>query len=391
MANNKFTVLGRYLIRFSGQPTLTRSLNGNFVRFVGTTAKKSPSTLKLTLKGLGLGLVLGTGYAGYTFVTESKPKAHLVNEKEELFFLDKFPNVKITRSIVNPKDKSGLKITLFQYQTCPFCCKVRAYLDYSGISYDIVEVDAVLRQDIKWSPTKKVPTMLVKTPDGRFLQLTDSSMIVSVLASFLRDPSQNIVELASYYPNITFMDEKGSKKADIMNKYFLMFKDGTPRSLSKEMLEEERKWRTWADSHLVHLISPNVYRTKDEALETFEWFSDVGEWSQHFPAWERNLMVYVGAAAMWAISKRLKKRHDLSDDVRGHIYDALDKWTDAVENKKTPFLGGKKPNLADLAVFGILSSMEGCRAFSDCLENTRIAGWFYAVKEQILRNRGLLP
>ena len=28
------------------------------------------------------------------------------------------------RSIVNPDDKTGLKITLFQYQTCPFCCKV---------------------------------------------------------------------------------------------------------------------------------------------------------------------------------------------------------------------------------------------------------------------------
>ncbi|XP_055688997.1 prostaglandin E synthase 2 [Lutzomyia longipalpis] len=388
MASNRFTVLGRNLIRYSSQGVLPRPIFGNFSRFSSTSAKKSPGTLKLTLKGLGLGLVLGTGYAGYTFVTESKPKAHLVNEKEELFFLDTFPNVKITRKIVNPADKSGLKITLFQYQTCPFCCKVRAFMDHSGLSYDIVEVDAVLRQDIKWSPTKKVPTMLIKTPDGKYLQLTDSSMIISALASFLRDKEQNITELASFYPSISYHDEKGKKKSDIMNKYFLMFKDGTPRSISKEELEEERKWRTWADNHLVHLISPNVYRTKEEALETFEWFSDVGEWSEHFPAWERNLMVYVGAAAMWAISKRLKKRHELSDDVRGHIYDALDRWVGAVEKKKTPFLGGKKPNLADLAVFGVLSSMEGCRAFTDCLDNTQIAGWFYAVKEQIMRNRG---
>lgn len=34
----------------------------------------------------------------------------------------------------------GVKLTLYQYVTCPFCCKVRAFLDYKGINYDIVEV-----------------------------------------------------------------------------------------------------------------------------------------------------------------------------------------------------------------------------------------------------------
>lgn len=123
---------------------------------------------------------------------------------------------------------------------------------------------------------------------------------------------------------------------------------------------------------MVHLISPNVYRSSKEALETFEWFSNVGEWDVHFPRWERNLMVYAGAAAMWAISKRLKKRHGLSDDVRTHLYDACDKWTTEVQKKNAPFHGGNKPNLADLTIFGVLNSMEGCQAFSDCLQNTDI-------------------
>lgn len=137
-------------------------------------------------------------------------------------------------------------------------------------------------------------------------------------------------------------------------------------------LREERKWRTWVDSHLVHLISPNVYRTSAEAFETFEWFAKAGEWDVHFPQWERNLMVYVGAIAMWGISKRLKKRHDLSDDVRWHLYKACDEWTSEIAKKKTTFLGGKEPNLADLNVFGVLNSMEGCQAFKDCLQNTKI-------------------
>lgn len=65
-----------------------------------------------------------------------------------------------------PGDSSGLKLTLYQYQTCPFCCKVRAFLDYYGISYDVVEVDPVLRQSIKWSMYKKVPILVAKLENG---------------------------------------------------------------------------------------------------------------------------------------------------------------------------------------------------------------------------------
>lgn len=38
---------------------------------------------------------------------------------------------------------------------------------------------------------------------------------------------------------------------------------------------DEVKWREWADRKLVHVLSPNVYRTTDEALQSFEWFSEV--------------------------------------------------------------------------------------------------------------------
>lgn len=74
------------------------------------------------------------------------------------------------------------------------------------------------------------------------------------------------------------------------------------------MYREEQKWRKWTDNVLVHMLSPNVYRTQSEALQAFQWFSEVGEWDKHFATWERLLVVYVGAFAMWIISKRLKKR-----------------------------------------------------------------------------------
>ena len=49
------------------------------------------------------------------------------------------------------------------------------------------------------------------------------------------------------------MDENGKKNMDIMNKYFLMFKEA-PANRSKEDIVNERKWRRWVDDELVHKL-----------------------------------------------------------------------------------------------------------------------------------------
>ena len=63
-------------------------------------------------------------------------------------------------------DSTGLKLTLYQYQSCPFCCKVRAYLDNRGFSYDVVEVNSVWRTEIRWSKYKKVPIIVCSSGDS---------------------------------------------------------------------------------------------------------------------------------------------------------------------------------------------------------------------------------
>lgn len=120
-------------------------------------------------------------------------------------------------------------IVLFQYPTCPFCCKVRAFLDYIKVPYDIVEVDPMLKQQISWSEYKKVPILLVKTNDG-YQPLIDSTMIVSAMATYLKDKSINIEEIANFYPSVSYVDEDGKRKTDIMNKYFVMNEDESLKS-----------------------------------------------------------------------------------------------------------------------------------------------------------------
>ena len=53
-----------------------------------------------------------------------------------------------------------LTVTLYQYQNCPFCGKVRAFLDYYGIDYSIVEVNPLWKKEISFSKYRKVPFIL---------------------------------------------------------------------------------------------------------------------------------------------------------------------------------------------------------------------------------------
>lgn len=87
--------------------------------------------------------------------------------------------------IVNLPD---MKITLFQYQTCPFCCKVRAFLDYYGLSYDVVEVNPVARGELKFSKGyRKVPIIVVTTTKkgNESVLVTLFFLSISILICFL--------------------------------------------------------------------------------------------------------------------------------------------------------------------------------------------------------------
>ena len=58
------------------------------------------------------------------------------------------PAFEPSRRVVNSDVDTGVNLTLFQFQTCPFCCKVRAVLDYYGFNYDVIEVNSVMRQQV---------------------------------------------------------------------------------------------------------------------------------------------------------------------------------------------------------------------------------------------------
>ncbi len=58
--------------------------------------------------------------------------------------------------------------------------------------------------------------------------------------------------------------------------------------------------------HFKKVISPNIYRSFSEALESFKWFDYAGDWQAHFSSYQRNLIIYLGSTVMYLLGIRLK-------------------------------------------------------------------------------------
>lgn len=228
-------------------------------------------------------------------------------------------------------------VVLYQYEACPFCNKVKAFLDYYDIPYKVVEVNPLSKKEIKWSDYKKVP--ILKVDDE---QMVDSSVIIDKL--FQKIHPEDVISGG----------------------------------------DEEKKWRGWVDNHLVHVLSPNIYRTTSEALESFDYITTHGNFSFS----ERIVAKYAGAAAMYFVSKKLKKRHNITDE-RAALYEAAETWVDALNGRE--FLGGGKPNLADLAVFGVLRPIRYLRSGKDMVEHTRIGDWYTRMENAVGESSRIKP
>ncbi len=58
---------------------------------------------------------------------------------------------KLLSSITTPRK-------LYQYNICPFCCKVKAFMDWKGVEYSAIDVNPLSKAEISFSKDyRKVP------------------------------------------------------------------------------------------------------------------------------------------------------------------------------------------------------------------------------------------
>lgn len=208
---------------------------------------------------------------------------------------------------------------------------MRAYLDYHGIPYRVVEVDPLRKSELKKfsADYRKVPIALIDEK-----QVNGSAAVIEA------------VRLAT-----------GADTGDKIN----------------AISSVEEQWLQWLDNHLIHLIAPNIYRTPGESLQTFNYITDYSKFSW----WDRATIRYTGAAAMYMIGKRLKKKYNI-DDERSAMHEAIEQWMAAIRNGGSNFLDGRnEPGVVDLSVYGVLKAIQTFDTFADLrAQNEEFSRWF---------------
>lgn len=193
------------------------------------------TTSRLNLKKIAAVAIIPTAYLAYDYFHR---KQEAINYKEpDIVTVDRVPNVPIDYKIVGPNDKTNLDLILFRCQTCPFCCKMIAFLNSKGLSYSVVSVDEPFERRVKWSHYKQVPCVLVRNKNGKYVELTNSSVLISILTALTNDPQLDIEDLAKMYPKISYVKANGVKKHGIVNKYDLMYNGKLPKGVTLESIQ----------------------------------------------------------------------------------------------------------------------------------------------------------
>lgn len=229
---------------------------------------------------------------------------------------------------------AGLEMELFRYTTCPYCGKVKAFLDYYGVPHNLVEVEPMFKSQIRESKYKKLPQLRFGGEGGSYL--VDSDLIVDTLAEMVGVGSQ-------------------LRDADV------------------------QRWRAWCRESLVRHITLNINKSLLEAWRGYEYIDSFDT----IPLANKLFLKVVGAPVMYLVAKyktrpTLIKAGELSegDDVRSVFHRQVESYIkESNLSEQKPFHGGSKPDLADLEVYGVLQSVRHHQVYDDLIKSTSIGAW----------------
>lgn len=234
------------------------------------------------------------------------------------------------------------KFILYQYKICPFCSKVKTYLDFLKLPYTTVEVNPLTKSEIAFSKEyKKVPILSAdESAAGTQLLMDSENIIVYITANFTeKGPGGK--------PNANFFPA------------------------------DTDKWVTWSDKRLAVMLYPNITRSFAESWECFEYVA-------HEPTWgtaNQWITRSVGAVAMMLANGKIKKKYGIVDE-RAELKACLEEWTAALGGRA--FLHGDNVTLPDLMVFGVLRSISGLSTFREIMAgNATLQTWYDRVNGQI--------
>lgn len=217
--------------------------------------------------------------------------------------------------------------TMYCFETCPFCFKVKALLGSRGIEYSKVEVDPTFKTQLKWSSWAKVPV---------------------------------------------FVDVDGTQVND--SNHILHYIDSNGPGLFPRMGEdpEQDRWMDFSNNILGKSIVAVIYTSYRTSLQALDYVTRV----DNFSFGRRLINKWLGGIIMRMVGKSRAKMFELPP--RENLNYQLDVMSEGISDG---FFGGDVPNGADYANFGILRSMQDLNGF-DIVESHQVVSSWYASMQQ---------
>ncbi|MFQ5512095.1 MAG: glutathione S-transferase N-terminal domain-containing protein [Candidatus Krumholzibacteriia bacterium] len=228
-----------------------------------------------------------------------------------------------------PERVVGNKPTLYGFQTCPFCWKVRSLLNWKGVDYSSVEVDPMTKAEIRWADWKSVPVFV----DADGTQVNDSNSILH------------------------YVDQKLG---------------GAARFARNGEDEKQDLWMSFSDQTLAKSIVPVVYRNLRSSLAAMDYVTSL----ERFSRWQAFKAKWLGAVVMRLLGLSRARMFELGPE------ENLTAQLDLVSAALSPdFLGGSSPNGADFANYGILRSTQALRGFDLVARHPAAGPWYRRMQE----------
>ena len=260
-------------------------------------------------------------------------RSAFINESRPLSLFAK-PFDLSKRSFMGKSPERVPVLTLYQYEICPYCAKVKAFLDFFRVPYTTCEVNPLTKSQLGAVDfrQRKVPFAVFR--DGN------------------QGESGLIIESLKFRGYIDF-----DNSAD---------------------LSEYRKWCNYVDKDLSVLLFPNITRNLTESWEAFSYIQLVPT----FTMMEKVLNRVLGSIAMVLASGKIKRKYNIQDE-REQLLKVVSIWTTALEGEK--FKGGAKPNEIDLLVFGTLRAVEDLKAHRWLLSEggSELKDWYMSMSELV--------
>ncbi len=231
--------------------------------------------------------------------------------------------------------------TLYQFELCPFCHKVKAALEVKGIAFTTVEVNPINKKELpelEANEKRKVPVLEI---DGQLI--SDSTTILEHLEA--------IESTLSPEPPA---DEKSA------------------------MVEN------WVDDDLAQVLPAVIYGKWRDAARAAKVIARTSNFG-----FVQNVLVRGGGSMiMHQVAKKIMKGRGGGDPAEA-LSAEMDKFEDWLGEQD--FVCGAEPSIGDVATHGCLTCIQDFPAFADIMKRPRVKAWFDRVQKLRDENRVAPP